>query len=39
MWIAVIAEIHGNMPALEAVFAEIRRDYVTRTINLDPWQP
>jgi hypothetical protein len=39
MRIAVITDIHGNMPALEAVFADIRRDYVTRTIYLDSRQP
>jgi predicted phosphodiesterase len=32
--IAVIADIHGNMPALEAVLADIQRRGVDRTINL-----
>ena len=34
MRIAVIADIHGNMPALEAVLADIQRRGVDRTINL-----
>ena len=34
MRIAVIADIHGNLPALEAVLAEIQRRDVDRTINL-----
>jgi predicted transcriptional regulator/predicted phosphodiesterase len=34
MQIAVIADIHGNMPALEAVLADIQRRGVDRTINL-----
>ena len=34
MRIAVIADIHGNMPALEAVLADIQRRRVDRTINL-----
>ena len=34
MRIAVIADIHGNMPALEAVLADIQRRDVNRTINL-----
>ena len=34
MRIAVIADIHGNMPALEAVLADIQRRGVNRTINL-----
>ena len=34
MRIAVIADIHGNMPALEAVLADIQRRDVDRTINL-----
>ena len=34
MRIAVIADIHGNMPALEAVLADIQRRHVNRTINL-----
>jgi predicted phosphodiesterase len=32
--IAVIADIHGNMPALEAVLADIRRRDIDRTVNL-----
>ena len=34
MRIAVIADIHGNMPALEAVLADIQQRDVDRTINL-----
>src|SRR5580700_11870214 len=34
MRIAVIADIHGNLPALEAVLADIQRRGVDRTINL-----
>ena len=34
MRIAVIADIHGNMPALEAVLADILSRDVSRTINL-----
>ena len=34
MRIAVIADIHGNLPALEAVLADIRHRNVHRTINL-----
>ena len=34
MRIAVIADIHGNMPALEAVLADIQRRNVGRLINL-----
>lgn len=34
MRIAVIADIHGNMPALEAVLDDIRRREVDQTINL-----
>ena len=34
MRIAVIADIHGNLPALEAVLADIERRNVDRTINL-----
>ena len=34
MRIAVIADIHGNMPALEAVLADIQRRHVNRMINL-----
>jgi putative phosphoesterase len=34
MRIAVIADIHGNLPALEAVLADIRRRDIDRTINL-----
>jgi predicted phosphodiesterase len=47
MHIAVIADIHGNLPALEAVLADIQRHAVERIINLGdlvsgpdyPWQP
>jgi predicted phosphodiesterase len=34
MRIAAIADIHGNMPALEAVLADIQRRDVDWTINL-----
>ena len=34
MRIAVIADIHGNMPALEAVLADVHQRGVDRTINL-----
>ena len=34
MRIAIIADIHGNMPALEAVLADIQHRAVDRTINL-----
>jgi predicted phosphodiesterase len=34
MRIAVIADIHGNLPALEAVLADIRRRDIDRTMNL-----
>jgi putative phosphoesterase len=34
MRIAVIADIHGNLPALEAVLADIERRDVDRTVNL-----
>ena len=34
MRIAVIADIHGNLPALEAILADIRCREVDRTINL-----
>ena len=34
MRIAVIADIHGNLPALEAVLADIQHRNVDRTINL-----
>ena len=34
MRIAVIADIHGNLPAFEAVLADIERRAVDRTINL-----
>ena len=33
MRIAVIADIHGNLPALEAVLADIERRDVDRNIN------
>jgi len=34
MRIAVIADIHGNMPALEAVLADIQRRNICRMVNL-----
>ena len=34
MRIAVIADIHGNLPALEAVLADIQRRRIDRTIDL-----
>ena len=34
MTLAVIADIHGNLPALEAVLADIARRGVTRIVNL-----
>ena len=34
MRIAVIADIHGNLPALESVLGDIRRRNIDRTINL-----
>ena len=34
MRIAVIADIHGNLPALEAVLADIRHRKADRVINL-----
>ena len=34
MKLAVIADIHGNLPALEAVLADIARRGVTRIVNL-----
>ena len=34
MRIALISDIHGNLPALEAVIADTRRRAVTRIINL-----
>jgi predicted phosphodiesterase len=34
MTLAVIADIHGNLPALEAVLADIARRDVTRIVNL-----
>jgi hypothetical protein len=34
MRIAIIAEIHGNLPAREAVLVDIERRDVGRTINL-----
>jgi hypothetical protein len=33
MRIAVIADIHGNLPELEAVLADIERRDVDRTVN------
>jgi predicted phosphodiesterase len=34
MKIAVISDIHGNLPALQAVLADIAREGVDRTVNL-----
>jgi predicted phosphodiesterase len=34
MRLAIIADIHGNMPALEAALADIRHRDIDRTINL-----
>jgi predicted phosphodiesterase len=34
MQLAVIADMHGNLPALEAVLADIKRRGVTRIVNL-----
>jgi predicted phosphodiesterase len=34
MRIAIIADIHGNLPALEAVLADIEHRTVDRVINL-----
>ena len=34
MTLAVIADIHGNLPALEAVLADIARRGITRIVNL-----
>jgi putative phosphoesterase len=34
MRIAIVSDIHGNLPALEAVIADTRRRDVTRIINL-----
>jgi predicted phosphodiesterase len=31
---AVVSDIHGNLPALEAVLAEINREGITRIVNL-----
>ena len=39
MRIAVIADIHGNMPALEAVLADIQGRGIDRTINLGDCVP
>jgi len=32
--LAVVSDIHGNLPALQAVLAELRRDPVDRVVNL-----
>jgi predicted phosphodiesterase len=34
MRIALVSDIHGNLPALEAVLADMRRRAVTRIVNL-----
>src|ERR1700693_5762527 len=34
MRLAIIADMHGNLPALEAVLADIARRGVTRIVNL-----
>jgi predicted phosphodiesterase len=34
MRMAVISDIHGNLPALEAVLADIKRRGVDLTVNL-----
>ena len=34
MRLAVVSDIHGNLPALEAVLAEIGREQVDRVVNL-----
>ena len=34
MRLAVVSDIHGNLPALEAVLAEIGREHVDRVVNL-----
>jgi predicted phosphodiesterase len=39
MRIALIADIHGNMPALEAALADIQRRNIDRTINLGDCVP
>jgi predicted phosphodiesterase len=32
--LAIIADIHGNLPALEAVLADIKASGATATVNL-----
>ena len=34
MRLAVVSDIHGNLPALEAVLAEVRGEHVDRVVNL-----
>lgn len=34
MRIALVSDIHGNLPALEAVIEDTRRRAVTRIVNL-----
>ena len=34
MRLAVVSDIHGNLPALEAVLAEIKSERVDRVVNL-----
>jgi len=34
MRLAVVSDIHGNLPALEAVLAEIHHEHVDRVVNL-----
>ena len=34
MRIALVSDIHGNLPALEAVLADTRRCDVTQIVNL-----
>ena len=34
MRLAVVSDIHGNLPALQAVLAEIGRERVDRVVNL-----
>ena len=34
MRLAVISDVHGNLPALEAVVADIKKRQVDSTVNL-----